>query len=293
MFIKKFWKHRKSQYQSYNFDNEINIASEKIKNADAVLICAGAGMGVDSGLSTYRSKLGFHDNKIIIGEHEFTVEDFASPKIFNNYPKIAWGFYAKRLNEFRNTTPHEGYNILKIICEQKNNNYFIFTSNVDNHFQRAGFDENKIVECHGSMFYYQETGLSDGEIWFDENIKVNINKSTNEAIPPLPKCPFSDKLARPNTLFIGDWDWNPTRFLNQSKKIENWLNNIKNQNQNLIILEIGAGIQVTTVRRKSEQTLEEIENSFLIRVNPEHLIVPQKSVSIGLSAKNFFKKIQN
>lgn len=44
---------------------------------------------------------------------------------------------------------------MKEIGKQKKDNYFIFTSNIDSQFQRAGFDENKIYECHGSLAFLQ------------------------------------------------------------------------------------------------------------------------------------------
>jgi len=37
---------------------QINLAKEYIKNAEAVLITAGAGMGVDSGLPDFRGNAG-------------------------------------------------------------------------------------------------------------------------------------------------------------------------------------------------------------------------------------------
>jgi NAD-dependent SIR2 family protein deacetylase len=54
---------------------------------------------------------------------------------------------------YRGTAPHEGFNkMLKIAVIKK---YFVYTSNVDGHFLKAGFDEQKIVECHGSLMHFQ------------------------------------------------------------------------------------------------------------------------------------------
>jgi NAD-dependent SIR2 family protein deacetylase len=40
-------------------ENEVRQAAEAIKAADAILIAAGAGMGVDSGLPDFRATQGF------------------------------------------------------------------------------------------------------------------------------------------------------------------------------------------------------------------------------------------
>ena len=68
-------------------------------------------------------------------------------------------FYLYRLDLYRKTIPHEGFNKLLDIVKSKNDNYFIFTSNVDGQFQKAGFDENKITECHGSTLSSMYYGL--------------------------------------------------------------------------------------------------------------------------------------
>jgi len=40
------------------------------------------------------------------------------------------------------------------LCEKKKD-YFVVTSNVDNQFQKAGFDSSKIHEIHGSLLQIQ------------------------------------------------------------------------------------------------------------------------------------------
>ena len=77
--------------------------------------------------------------------------EMANPEWFQNDPKLAWAFYGHRLNLYRSTTPHQGfYQILKH-AKQKKSGYFVFTSNVDGQFQKAGFANDQIEECHGSI----------------------------------------------------------------------------------------------------------------------------------------------
>ena len=42
-----------------NLETDIQNAKEALRNADAILITAGAGMGVDSGLPDFRGNQGF------------------------------------------------------------------------------------------------------------------------------------------------------------------------------------------------------------------------------------------
>ena len=55
-----------------------------------------------------------------------------------------WGFYGHRLNLYRNTNPHKGFEILLNYAQKYKKDYFVVTSNVDGHFQKAGYPENKV-----------------------------------------------------------------------------------------------------------------------------------------------------
>jgi NAD-dependent SIR2 family protein deacetylase len=53
--------------------------------------------------------------------------------------------------------PHRGFDVLRRLAERAGRS-FVFTSNVDGQFQRAGFPEDSIVECHGSIHSLQCLG---------------------------------------------------------------------------------------------------------------------------------------
>ena len=82
---------------------------------------------------------------------------------------------------YRKTVPHDGFKILQKWCQTREKGHFVYTSNVDNQFQKAGFDEQRIVECHGTLFYMQ--GLRDnGKIWpCPEDLSLEIDHKTFEA----------------------------------------------------------------------------------------------------------------
>jgi len=58
--------------------------------------------------------------------------------------------------------------------------YFVFTSNVDGQFQKAGFAPERIVECHGSIQHFQCAASCTDEIWNadGETVKVDEGRST-------------------------------------------------------------------------------------------------------------------
>ena len=117
--------------------DEIERAASFIANADALLICAGAGMGVDSGLPDFRGEGGFWTVYPALGRERIEFENIANPNAFRADPIQAWGFYGHRLKLYRETTPHDGFRILKEIAEKLPHGAFVFTSNVDGHFRKA------------------------------------------------------------------------------------------------------------------------------------------------------------
>ena len=236
----------------------IKKAAEVIKNSDFVLITAGAGMGVDSGLPDFRGDEGFWKAYPIAKKLGLNFQALANPRWFEINPKLAWAFYGHRLNLYRNTTPHRGFEILKNLPQDK----FVFTSNVDGHFQKAGFDEEKIVEIHGSIHYLQCNTPCFKEVW-ENNFTVEVDMEKFEA-KNFPLCPYCKKIARPNILMFSDFYFVETRLNIQLKNLRKWLNKV---NRKIAIIEIGAGKAVPTVRNFSEEIRYNF-NSTLIRINP-------------------------
>ena len=111
-------------------------------------------MGVESGLPVFKSPEEFYQHYPHFKKIGMSFREAASSNFFEQDPFKFWYFYGHRFNTYKQAVPHKGYHELLKLGKLKNNNYFVFTSNVDNHFLRAGFEKNRIVECHGSIFHF-------------------------------------------------------------------------------------------------------------------------------------------
>jgi NAD-dependent SIR2 family protein deacetylase len=270
----------------------IEKAKQLIAEADAVLITAGAGMGVDSGLPDFRGDAGFWKAYPPIKKLGISFSSMANPQWFETDPHFAWAFYGHRLNLYRETIPHEGFEILKKLGEGKKEGYFVYTSNVDGQFQKAGFDESKIVEVHGSIHHLQCTEDCQASIWSanNENLEIDMEDFT---VNYTPQCPHCSNVARPNIMMFGDWRWNDGRTNKQHKKFNKWIKKLKVNKYKLVIIEIGAGEAIPTIRDKGD-TLARQEHINLIRVNPRDYDVDEKNgVSIPLGGLEWIKKLEN
>jgi NAD-dependent SIR2 family protein deacetylase len=159
---------------------------------------------------------------------------------------------------YRNTEHHEGFRILLNMPHNK----FVFTSNVDGHFQKAGFSEMRVVEIHGSINYLQCTNPCSQDIW-ENNETIEIDMEKFKALN-YPLCKNCKTIARPNILMFGDFRFVEKRLNLQLARFEYWLSQI---DEKLVIIEIGAGKAVPTVRNMSERIRRNFD-STLIRINP-------------------------
>lgn len=191
----------------------------------------------------------------------------ANSEWFEYDPSLAWAFYGHRLNLYRDTVPHDGFRLLLDLCKSKNNDYFIVTSNVDGQFQKAGFDPQKICEIHGSIHYLQCMGKEDHGIWSAEGIDVAINMEEFKALLPYPQCPQCQKIARPNIMMFGDWNWQGSRTLAQTDRFNQWKTEVAAEKIKVAVIEIGAGTSIPSIRRMSESAAKQFRTS-LIRINP-------------------------
>ena len=223
-------------------------------------------MGVDSGLPDFRGVEGFWNAYPKARELGLRFEEMANPQWFKSDPHLAWAFYGHRLHLYRDIEPHRGFAKLLVLSNTKKYQSFIFTSNVDGQFQKAGFAEERVMECHGSIHYLQCIDDCRRKIWSAEDTHISIDENFR-ARDPLPECPYCGKMARPNILMFGDFGWNYERTETQREKLIKWINTLANENAKLAIIEFGAGTAIPTVRNMSEETAKRFCIP-LIRVNP-------------------------
>ncbi len=262
-------------------------AAEAIERADAMLITAGAGIGVDSGLPDFRGAEGFWKAYPAIAKLGLSFSQMANPEWFETDPALAWAFYGHRLNLYRRTVPHVGFQLLLNAASRKPKGYFIFTSNVDGHFQKAGFAPDRIVECHGSIHHLQCTQNCTSEIWEATGTDVTVDEATFRATGALPHCKHCAELARPNILMFGDSLWQADRSNQQHEKFDAWIRGLDTR---LVIIEIGAGSAIPTVRYTSER-MAALTRGTLIRINPREPEVPAGHLSVPLNAGEGLRRI--
>lgn len=104
-----------------------------------LVVLTGAGMSVESGISTFRDSGGLWDR--------YPVEQVATPEGYAANPELVLNFYNERRKELLHVEPNEGH---KLLAELER--YFdvtIITQNVDNLHERAG--SHHVIHLHGEL----------------------------------------------------------------------------------------------------------------------------------------------
>lgn len=251
----------------------VTRAAALIAEADALIVAAGAGIGVDSGLPDFRGPQGFWRAYPALGRRRLSFEEIAHPRNFAEDPALAWGFYGHRLALYRATVPHEGFGVLRRLGEARPKGYFVFTSNVDGQFQKALFDPRRIVEIHGSIHHLQCRHGCAEAIWPADDFLPEVDAEQCHLRNAAPRCPHCGAVARPNILMFGDGGWLARRTRGQLVAFDAW----RRSAGRVVTLELGAGSHVPTVRYFAED-----EAGPLIRINPDAPDLPAGKPGVAL-----------
>jgi len=251
-------------------------AAGQLSQADALVVAAGAGIGVDSGLPDFRGDAGFWTAYPALGQQGIAFHKVASPDTFRCQPRLAWGFYGHRLALYRGTQPHAGFGLLRRWARAMSQGAFVYTSNVDGQFQGAGFDEDRVMECHGSIHHLQCSLPCGDRIWSADDLVPQIDAERCRWLGDLPLCLHCGALARPAILMFGDGEWSPRRSDEQQARLERWLCSVRRP----VVVEIGAGTAIPSVRDFVDQVLDK-PGARLVRINPRESEVAG-SADIGL-----------
>ena len=228
---------------------------ERIVQADAVIIGAGAGLSTAAGFiytgerfertfSDFSRKYGFHD-MYSGGFYPYqTQEEF-------------WAYWSRYIwvNRYMDAPKDTYENLLRLV---KKKDYFVLTTNVDHCFQKAGFDKKRLFYTQGDYGLFQCSKPCCKKTWENENMIRSMIMAQgfvigehNELVLPdgvtaamtvptalLPQCP---NCGRPLTMnlrsddkFVEDEGWQ-----NAAVEYEAWLT--AHQHGKIVFLEVGVG----------------------------------------------------
>ena len=275
------------------YNSRILKAKETIKNADAIIIGARAGLSTAAGLEY--SGRNFEENfKEFIKKYGF--QDLYSASFYPfDTQEEKWAFWAKLVKLNRLNEPLELYKELLNIVENKE--YFVITTNVDGQFEIAGFKKDKIFAVQGDYEFIQCENACHNKLYNNKELVEKWLENTKDCKIPsdlVPKCPVCggnmEMNLRKDANFVQDENW-----YKQSEKYESFLNN--NENKNLVLLEIGVGFNTPgIIRFPFEQMTYNNLKTTLIRINKDYsqtmLDINNKTVSFDEDTERIIEDLK-
>lgn len=221
-----------------NCSEEIEKLKKAIKEADAVLIGAGAGLSTSAGLtySGERFEKYFGDFA-----RKYHMKDMYSGG-FYPYATLEeyWAWWSRHIyyNRYLDA-PKPVYPALYETV--KDMDYFVLTTNVDHQFQKAGFDKKRLFYTQGDYGLWQCSRACHQKTYDNEEaVRKMISEQRDMKIPSelIPKCPVCGAPMtmnlRQDDLFVQDEGW--------SAAAERYNDFIRRHKENhILFLELGVG----------------------------------------------------
>jgi NAD-dependent SIR2 family protein deacetylase len=216
----------------------VQEAQQLVENAQYIYINAGAGMSADLGTATYWTG---KNNKYAgtVDKSGLTALQHATEMTWDTHRKEQIEYFHKTYNIFQHLHQHNKenhYTSLLSYLNKENKEYFVQTSNVDSAFYNYGYNEDALYEAHGSYRYSQCLAQPQEHGIYPTNNNV-------ETYTPCPTC-GSD--SRPNALFFDDYKYQPD--IAHVQRQNKYIFEEKLQTNNAVLIEIGAGTTVPTIR---------------------------------------------
>ena len=151
-----FFNRNTIQYPGDNipYEEQVRKLKEKIQNAEAIVLGAGAGLSTAAGLSYSGERF---QKYFFDFAKKYPIRDIYSGGFFPfESTEEFWAWWSRSIyfNRYIDA-PSDVYGNLKKIVEGKD--YFVLTTNVDRQFQRAGFEKKRLFYTQGDYGLFQSS----------------------------------------------------------------------------------------------------------------------------------------
>lgn len=269
----------------------IDSLKEKINNADAIVIGAGAGISASAGYDFAGDRFMKHFGDF---NEKYGIEDMYYGS-FHKFEKETeyWSFWARKIYFNRYHDEKEGINDLypNLLNLVKDKNYFVITTNADHLFIRNNFDKERLFYTQGEYGLFQCKTPCEQVTYDNKDVILKMIDSQKgmevdeSLIPTCPTC--GEKMTfnlRMDDKFVQDkgWDLAAKRY---SDFLEEYLS------KKIVFLELGVGMNTPgIIKTPFIRKTYENENAFYVSINQDTDFNAQtlKKMSIDITDRSMF-----
>lgn len=267
-------------FQSEEYDRQIERAAGMLREADYVLVGAGAGLstaaGAQYGGRFFEENFGEFQEKY--GKEPYMQDMYSAG--FYPFPdeESFWGYWSKQAllaGIDADFTPLHR-TLLKMLDGKR---LFVLSTNADKQFEKAGLPKEKIFCTQGDYFHIQCAKGCHSKIYDAVELFRQMDQARKDCKIPahmVPKCPVCggamNMNLRSDNHFVEDEAWHQAekRFGDYISKM------LSDKDANVVLLELGVGFNTPTIIRfPFEKLTREHENISLIRLNLNEAVVPE------------------
>ena len=259
---------------------QTKLLANELREADAVVIGAGAGLSYSAGFtySGERFEANFAD---FIAKYHFTDMYTAGFYPFES-PEEQWTYWSRHIWYNRYVpAPKPVYdNLLKLVRDK---DYFVLTTNVDHQFQKAGFDKRRLFYTQGDYGLWQCSVPCHQETYDNEKtVRKMMELQADMRVPTglVPRCPVC---GRPMTMnlraddtFVEDAGWQQAQ-----KRYGEFLRG--HQRGRVLYLELGVGFNTPGIIKVPFWCMTAANRQArFISINPQDSGVPEEIAARSL-----------
>ena len=279
-----FFNRNTIQYPGDNipYEEQVRKLKEKIQNAEAIVLGAGAGLSTAAGLSYSGERF---QKYFFDFAKKYPIRDIYSGGFFPfESTEEFWAWWSRSIyfNRYIDA-PSDVYGNLKKIVEGKD--YFVLTTNVDRQFQRAGFEKKRLFYTQGDYGLFQSSRPTVAKTYDNQEIvekmleaqgfvrdnegifQLSEDKLLKMSIPTelIPICP-DDGLPmtmnlRTDESFVEDAGWKMA-----AKRYQDFLHSHKGKH--VLYWELGVGMNTPVIIKfPFWQYTEENPNAYYACLN--------------------------
>ncbi len=253
---------------------QIERLKTALKDADAVIIGAGAGLSTSAGFAYTgeRFQEHFHDFA-----EKYHFSDMYSGE-FYPYDTLEehWAYWSRYIWLNRYTpAPKPVYEELLALVKDKD--YFVLTTNVDHQFQKAGFDKHRLFYTQGDYGLFQCSEPCCQKTYDNEAVIRQMMEQQHDMRVPSELVPHCPVCGRPMTMnlrcddtFVQDEGW-----YRASERYSDFLR--RHKGLKVLFLELGTGMNTPSIIKFSFwRMVNDWENSTYACINLGEAYAPRE-----------------
>lgn len=264
-------------------ENRYQKVVKVIRDADAILIGASNGLSISDGYHIFADNEWFREN---FGDFrvKYGIRNLLQGMFFVfSSPEEQWGFFS-RLAYRAHYTQEPSHMMKNLYRLASDKDYFVVTSNGEDHFTPVGFLPERIFEMEGKLTEYRCSKQCHDMVYNNRTDIMRMAEEEKNGVVPtklLPHCPKCGSLMEPNLpkdpSFFQTSGW-------KKKALEYQNFTQKYHDKKLVILEFGIGWCNQMIKAPLMKLAEKEPNSTYITFNKGELFIPEgiKEKSIGI-----------